>query len=102
MVCLWPLIAFLCAVDKLLPSAIYISLFVMKKPCGESLFSDLNLVSSLSSSSWLSSELNFSWNFVDPIFLHSGNNRNFVIFFCFFYRNSSVWVVLICWCFFGF
>lgn len=71
MVCLWPLIAFLCGVDKLLPSAIYISLFVMKKPCGESLFSDLNLVSSLSSSSWLSSELNFSWNFVDPIFLHS-------------------------------
>lgn len=71
MLCLWPLIAFLCALDELLPFAIYISFFVMKKPCGESLFSDLNLVSSRSSSTWLLSQLNFSWNFLDLIFLPS-------------------------------
>lgn len=37
----------------------------MKKPCGEFLFSDLSF-----SSSGLLDELNFSWNFVDPIFIH--------------------------------
>lgn len=68
----------------------------MKKPCGEFLFSDLSF-----SSSGLLDELNFSWNFVDPIFIHPGN-WNFLTFFVFFsnsifYGNLSMWVVLICW-----
>lgn len=55
---------------KLLHFALYLSLFVMKKPCGgEFLFSDLSFFSS--SSGLLLSELNFSWNFLDPIFIHS-------------------------------
>lgn len=40
----------------------------MKKRCGEFLFSDLSFSSS---SSGLLAELNFSWNFLDPIFIHS-------------------------------